>query len=232
MGRPWGNVGGGVGFLDDWDLSFEEINELLTDNPSLRSFVAGYAAEMKCRRMWFDGDRRASGVTKFDDHDRSKKGDIALTYRGHQITVEVKSLQTNSLRERDGRQTANFQCDASDRRMVQFPDGSEVNTTCLLVGEFDILAVNLFAFYGEWRFVFAHNRDLPRVKGNRGAAKDYSQYQRDNLLATLMPMVDPPELPYRQEPWSLMDEIVQWREDVRASPSLAAESASGRRGRA
>jgi hypothetical protein len=232
MGRALGAAAGGdVGFLDDWNLSYDEINELLTDNPSLRSFVSGYAAEMKCRRMWFDSDSRASGVTKFDDHDRAKKGDIALTYRGEQISIEVKSLQTNSLRVRDGVRSANFQCDASDRRIVRFADGSEVNTTCLLVGEFDILAVNLFAFYGEWRFVFAHNRDLPRVRGNRGAAKNYTEYQRSNLLATLMPMSDPPVGPYRDEPWSLMDEIIEWRESG-SSLALAAESSSGEEGHA
>ncbi|NUT99647.1 MAG: restriction endonuclease, partial [Saccharothrix sp.] len=42
-----------MGFLEDWDLGYDEINELLTANPSLRSFVMGYAAEVKCRNMYF-----------------------------------------------------------------------------------------------------------------------------------------------------------------------------------
>jgi hypothetical protein len=111
-----------------------------------------------------------------------------------------------------GKRTAKFQCDASDRRPVFFPDGSSVSTTCLLVGEFDILAVSLFSFYEEWTFAFAKNEDLPRVSGTRGAPKTYSQEQRNALLATLMPMLDPPVAPYRMEPWSLLDELVEERE--------------------
>lgn len=201
-----------MGFLDDWDLSYDEINELLTDNPSLRSFVSGYAAEVKCRRIWFEHDERVSNVFKFDDHDRSKKGDIAFDYRGHQFRVEVKSLQTNSIKHKNEGLVGTFQCDASDRRTVYFPDGSSVETTCLLVGEFDILAVNLFGFYGEWVFAFARNENLPRVSGSRGAAKNYTQYQRDLLLATSMPITDPPPEPYHMEPWSLLDLLVTERE--------------------
>ncbi|MBO0924659.1 hypothetical protein J1G44_09195 [Cellulomonas sp. zg-ZUI199] len=202
-----------MGYLDDWDLTYEEINELLTDNPSLRSFVSGYAAEMKCRRLWFESDPRVSNVTKYDDHDRTKKGDIAFDYRGHTFTVEVKSLQTNSIKyNRAGDRVANFQCDASDKRPVVFPDGSTVDTTCLLVGEFDLLAVNLHGFYGKWHFAFAKNEDLPRVSGRRGASRFYTQTQLDGLLATSMPMTDPPGSPYEADPWNLLDELVEERE--------------------
>ena len=41
------------------------------------------------------------------------------------------------------------QVDASDRREIVLPDNSRVTTTCLLKGEFDILAVNVFAFGRE-----------------------------------------------------------------------------------
>jgi hypothetical protein len=203
-----------MGLLDDWDLSFDEINELLTDNPSLRSFLSGYAAELKCRKLWFDSERHpVTDVMKYDDHDRTKKGDIAFGYKGERFTVEVKSLQSNSIRTNNhGRRLANFQCDASDRRPVRFHDGTTVETTCLLVGEFDLLAVNLFGFYREWTFAFAKNADLPRVSGRWGASKSYSRLQLDNLLATRMPMADPPVAPYRMEPWSLLDQLLEDRQ--------------------
>ncbi|MDX6287183.1 MAG: hypothetical protein QOG53_2668 [Frankiales bacterium] len=210
-----------MGFLEDWHLTYEEIDELLTDNPSLRSFVAGYAAEMKCRRLWFDPSQHpVENVIKYDDHDRTKKGDIAFDYKGERFTVEVKSLQTNSIRERDGHLVATFQCDASDRRPVVFSDGSTVETTCLLVGEFDILAVALFGFYREWVFAFAKNEDLPRVSGLRGASKAYTALQLEALLATSMPMVDPPVAPYRMEPWSLLDELIEERARGDAPPAV------------
>jgi hypothetical protein len=198
-----------LGFLDDWNLNFDEINELLTDNPSLRSFVSGYAAELKCRNIWFLNNSSVSQVKKYDDHDRNKKGDISFVYKGHEFNVEVKSLQTNSIKKlEDGTLKATFQCDASDRRPVKFPDGSTVETTCLLVGEFDILAVNLFGFTGKWDFVFARNFELPRVSGLRGAAKEYSEYQRSLLLASSMPITYPVSNFYHDNPWSLLDDMV------------------------
>ena len=210
-----------MGFLEDWRLTYDEIDELLTANPSLRSFVSGYAAELKCRRLWFSpDDGRVSNVIKYDDHDRTKKGDIAFNYKGHAFTVEVKSLQTNSIRERGGKKSATFQCDASDRRPVIFPDGSRIETTCLLVGEFDLLAVNLFGFYGEWVFAFAKNVDLPRKSGRGNRAASYTEEQRRNLLASSMPMVDPPVAPYSMEPWSLLDDLVQQRATGAVSPSV------------
>jgi len=206
--RKCGSLGR-VGFLDQWRLSYDEINELITDNPSLRSFVAGYAAELKCRRIWFPPKSdKVTNVIKYDDHDRTKKGDIAFDYRSQHFNVEVKSLQTNSIRDVNGHKVANFQCDASDRRPVEFPDGSTVETTCLLVSEFDLLAVCLFGFYEDWIFACAKNADLPRVS-DRGRAKGYTPYQRQWLLATSMPMQDPPIAPYRMEPWSLLDELVE-----------------------
>lgn len=200
-----------MGFLEAWELTYDEINELLTDNPSLRSFLSGYAAEMKCRSIWFEDDERATDIVKDDDHDRSKKGDIAFTYRGQRFTVEVKSLQTNNTRIRGGVRTGNFQCDASDRRWVKFADGSTIETTSLLVGEFDILAVNLHAFYDKWVFAFAKNSDLPHPNGLRGKSRDYTPYQREHLLLGTMPMSDPPVAPYWMEPWSLLDELIEER---------------------
>jgi hypothetical protein len=218
-----------VGYLAKWQLTMDEIDELMTDNPSLRSFMSGYTAEMKCRRLWFDHDDRVSNVTKYDDHDRTKKGDIAFDYRGHTFTVEVKSLQTNSIRlNRGGERIGTFQCDASDRRPVIFDDGTSVDTTCLLVGEFDLLAVSLFGFYEDWTFAWAKNEDLPRVSGIRGASKNYTEKQRAALLATSMPMADPPVGPYRMEPWSLLDELVEERERGTApAPVLVVEGEGG-----
>lgn len=203
---------GMVGFLSDWDLSYEEIDELLTKNPSLRSFVMGYTAELKCRRIHFDGRPFVSNITKYDDHDRLKKGDIAFDYKDYTFTVEVKSLQSNSLKpRRNGEVKANFQCDGSDSRIVHFADGTNLKTTSLLVGEFDILAVNLHAFYGDWKFVFADNRDLPTVRTTRGAASRYTEYQMDLLLRSTMPMDNPPSAPYEDLPWGILDRLVAER---------------------
>jgi hypothetical protein len=170
----------------------------------------GYVAEMKLRKIWFS-DERVTHAVKYDDHDRKKKGDLVITYRGHSFIVESKSLQTNSIRKAGDKFTGRAQCDASDRRIISLPDGSSVNTTCLLVGEFDLLAVNIFGFNDEWRFLFAKNKDLPR-----SSYRGYTQAQRQYLLASLVPVTYPPEPPLYDEPFKLLEEIIEDRKRERA----------------
>jgi len=216
-----------MGFLEDWDLNYDEINALLTENPSLRSFVMGYAAEVRCRNMHFVGDPRITNVTKYDDHDREKKGDIAFDYCDYTFTVEVKSVQTVSMtpQKRSGLVKPYFQCDASDSRTVTLPNGEKFKTTSLVKGQFDILAVNLHAFYGAWEFVFADNKDLPTVRGVRGAEEKYTDYQMDWLLRSTMPMSNPPEAPYTMDPFAVLDVLVDRRRaaGVETNSELLAE---------
>lgn len=199
-----------MGLLDDWDLSYDEINELLTNNPSLVSFVKGYAAELKFRNRFLKGQSKITNFYKPDDHDRAEKGDWIVTYKGERIGIEVKSLQKNSIRKLDdGTYYLMYQCDASDARPVTFDDGSTVHTTSLAVGEFDIVAVNLFDRYQEWRFAFCKNEDLQTNEGNnRGKAKGYTDYQKQNLLRTGQVVPDPLTAPYTDDLYSLMDEIL------------------------
>jgi hypothetical protein len=191
--------------LDQWDVTREEMAEILETSPSARGLIFGYVAEYKLRKLWFS-DERVSDVHRYDNHDRTKKGDIAFTYRGALVTVEVKSLQTATISKEGDVYTARFQCDASDRRQVQLPNGETLETTCLLVDEFDLLAVNLFALENKWRFAFARNEDLPR-----SAYRGYSVEQRQHLLATLVRVTWPLQPPFEAEPFRLLDEIVRGR---------------------
>ena len=194
-----------MGVLQDWQVTYDDLDEVVTDNPSLRGMLFGYVAEVKCRKIWF-ARPEFTDVVKYVDHDRQEKADIGLTYRNERFRIEVKSLQTNTVQLNGNKLTAKFQCDASDRRTVTLAGGQTVQTTCLLVGQFDILAVNLFAFEKKWRFAFARNNKLP-LSQFRG----YTEDVRKQLLATLMPVTWPLELPYVEEPFSLFDEIVQER---------------------
>lgn len=189
--------------LTKWKLTVEELTEIVNENPSLRGFISGYIGEYKAKKI-FLSDARITNLKKYDDHDRSRKSDIAFTYKGIEIAVEVKSLQSSTVKK-DGRgYKGKFQCDASDKRPVRLPNGSVVSTTCLLVGEFDLLAVNLFAFEEEWRFVFARNADLPRSVSSK-----YTPYQRKHLLATSMEVTWPPKPPFFTDPFKLLDKIVK-----------------------
>lgn len=191
--------------LDRWEISAAELTAIVDFNPSLRGMMMGYVAELKLTQM-LEASGDVSESFKSDDHDRTKKGDRVIAYKGHHFTVESKSLQTNSIRREDDRWVGKVQVDASDRRTVVFGDGSKLDTTCLKVDEFDILAVNLFAFENKWRFVFARNADLPRCTWKRYKAK-----HRRQLLATLVPVSWPPEAPFHLDVFPILEELVRGR---------------------
>ncbi|MFW3379904.1 hypothetical protein ACN9NO_11535, partial [Glaesserella parasuis] len=91
--------------------------------------ILGYVAEDKFHELFLE-DERVKEVSKDDDHDRKKKGDRTFIYKDKKFTVEVKSLQTAMCKKNsDGTHSGKAQVDGSDRRIVKFPDNSELNTT-------------------------------------------------------------------------------------------------------
>ncbi len=228
--------------LDYFDVSLDFFTQVVMGNPSLRGMVLGYVAEAKLREALV-GHGRATAFRKDDDHDRKKKGDLVVTYQGLEFKIEVKSLQTNTVemsaaggewvrkilkqkgpgrpnpaylpvweRHRfDAVYRGQFQCDASDRRWVEFPDTSKVETTNLLFGEFHILAAGVFAFREKWDFGFALNRDLPASTNPA-----YTQYQRDRLITSMIPITRPLQAPFVGDIYELLDRLVG---EARAKPA-------------
>ncbi|MDX2040190.1 MAG: restriction endonuclease [Acidobacteriota bacterium] len=185
-----------------WGLTVQELTYIVDTNPSMRGLMLGYVAEYKLRKTHFE-DPRISALIKDDDHDRKSKGDIRFNYRGKSFRIECKSLQTNLIKKTEDGYAATYQCDASDSRIVRFSDGSEVKTTCLLAGEFDMVAVNLFALEEEWQFAFALNRDLPRSRYRK-----YSELQQRELIASSIKISYPLQSPYVDDPFLLLDRLV------------------------
>lgn len=168
--------------------------------------ILGYVAELKLEQLWLERPGMSS-VRKPDDHDRRRKGDRLVRYKGRDFAFESKSLQTATVERTEDGWVGKAQVDASDRRQVKLPDGSEVTTTCLRRGEFDVLAVNVFEFGKAWRFAFAKNQDLPA-----SSFRGYTKYQRRHLLATMVTVHWPPRPPFREDPFALMEELLQRQE--------------------
>jgi len=187
--------------LKRWGLTEQELTEIVQENPSMRGLMLGYIAEYKLRKTCFS-DPVFEGIHKADDHDRSRKGDLTVTYKGREFRIECKSLQTNSIKKTGEGYEGTYQCDASDRRMVKLRGGKKIETTCLLVGDFDIIAVSLFSFEETWRFAFALNEDLPR-----STFRKYPPSIRRQLLATLMPISWPLKPPYIESPVPLLERL-------------------------
>ncbi len=187
-----------MGYLERLGITAEELEQIIASNASLRGVLVGYLAEVRLMQKWF----KEYPFKRYDDHDRTHKGDRWLTYRGRDFSIEVKSLQSNHVKRTPEGWAGRFQVDASDCRTIDLPNGDSVQTTCLKVGEFDLVAVNLFEFGHEWRFAFAKNRDLPR-----SPSKKYTPEQRQFLLQTTPKITWPLAAPFRAEPFSLLDEL-------------------------
>lgn len=191
--------------LEKWEISDIELTNIVDENPSLRGFIFGYVSEYKAR-SFFINKEGITDLKKYDDHDRKDKGDISFKYKGKEFKIEVKSLQTN-LTKNLGTDvwSGKFQCDASDRREILLPNGHLVNTTCLAVGEFDIVAISLFSFGEKWRFAFAKNADLPHPS-NR--TKNISDDDRQYLIKSLIDITWPLKPPFTDNIYNLLDEFI------------------------
>ena len=71
--------------LERWQLTRQELSEIISQNPSMRGLLLGYVAEYKLRKLWFS-DERIERAIKYDDHDRSRPSDLEVHYNGIPIT--------------------------------------------------------------------------------------------------------------------------------------------------
>ena len=67
--------------LDEWDIDASALTSILVENPSLRGMLMGYVAERKLQMMVKDVPG-VSLLAKPDDHNRMRKGDLHITYKG------------------------------------------------------------------------------------------------------------------------------------------------------
>jgi hypothetical protein len=189
--------------LEQWGISVEDLSKAILENGSLRGMVFGYVAEIKLRHL-LEANIEVSFIVKHDDHDRKRKGDLRIVYKGQEFLLESKSLQSNSVRQLpDGSWRGKTQVDGSDRRKVKFADGSSLETTLLLVGEFDVLAVNCFAFENQWFWLFALNRDLPRSSFSK-----YTSVQQTGLIASLVEVTKPASGIFTSDLFAPLDSLI------------------------
>ncbi len=135
-----------------------------------------------------------------------QKCDFRFDYKGTDVKVEVKCLDTPKVRVVGNGYEGTFQCNASDTTPVELPNGEKLSTNCLVVGGFDLLAVCLFAFGSVWRFAFALNDDLPR-----SPSKKYKAEQQAYLLKSSMKITLPLQPPFADEPFGLLDRLLAKR---------------------
>lgn len=132
--------------------------------PSLRGMILGYIAEEMFEKYVPKkyGFISSDDIEKHDDHDRKfNKSDRTIRANGRLYRVQLKSIQTNSIKRNleTGVLQADVQNDASDARTIVMHDGTKIITTCYARGDYDILAVPLFPFTGDWQYAYKRNVD-------------------------------------------------------------------------
>lgn len=142
-------------------FSKEEIEQVINDNPSLRGFLQGYLAEVALKKLILEIPGVTS-VTKIPDQ-ADQKGDFMVKYHGVDISIESKSIGTNSVKEDVLNDTwqGTVHIKNTDKRDVEIEGVGVIRTSSLCKGQFDILAVSCYAVSGTWDFVYMENEYLP-----------------------------------------------------------------------
>jgi len=84
-------------FLSLWGITPAQFSDLLYAHPSLRGFNQGYVAE-KILRDVLNNSGKVESIHRDDDHKRDKRGDFLVKYRGETLGIEVKSIQSGSIK--------------------------------------------------------------------------------------------------------------------------------------
>lgn len=192
----------------------EIVMQVLQGIPSVRGMVYGNLAEVQLSRWLEDNGIPLDYQTRDDDHAKTKS-DRTIIYKGRRYTIQVKSIQTNKIKENgEGGFRAIVQCDGSDCRPVTLPNGHRVETTNYKTDEFMILATPLHPFTQRWDFAFRLNSTLERTP-----SKKYSAEDRRYLLKTTVPISWPLEDPWTTDLFGLLADNPELGEVVATSDS-------------
>lgn len=152
-------------------FTMEDIQEMIDENSSLRGYLQGYLAEraLKAQIQQIPG---VESVTKIPDRDQ-EKGDFKVIYKGVPMSIEAKSVMSDSVREDVLTQTwqGAVLVKNTDKREVEVEGIGTITTTKLERGQFDILAICCFAVSGQWDFLFLENRFIPAADESHNLLK-------------------------------------------------------------
>lgn len=212
-----------VDYWDDLGMSVAEFNQIANDNQNFISTIVGYVSEKRLRERLLDDHPDIENIWSPEDQDTGQKGDLAFEYKGEPIRVEVKSLQTRTIRKIEddttqkdlsGEEKTQVEWKAkthikgsSDPRKVEHED-FEDTTVALDVEEpgFDILAVSVFFFDYNWEFAFVRPEHLPRSQ-KRG----WPDELKEKHAVSKPPVTKPPTGNWTDDLFELMDEIIAER---------------------
>lgn len=210
-------------YWNNWKLDPDEFNRIIDKNSNALSAIYGYVAEERLREAFLEDDDRVTGLRSPEDQNSADKGDWAFNWRGQPMKIEVKSLQTHTIKSIDSNQSkltedgneqiqyeAGFHLKGtSDQRTITH-NGEQYNTTLMDLEntDVDIMAVNLYKIKDEWDFAFLKVEDLPRSKGS-----NYPESLRQKLARSQIKLTIPLQQPFTKDLYELMDDIIKKDKD-------------------
>lgn len=196
--------------LDHLQINIDQMSEIYADNPNFRAIIDGYAAEIHFKQLL----HQIPGITestKPGDQNRNQKGDRMVMVGETPISIEVKSVAKNSVKQTLFGWTGRAAVKSSDKKVLTFSDGSQADVANLPRGQFTILAVCCQPFNGDWKqFQYCLNSDLPHPE-----SKSLTPLQQNELISTGVYVEWPPVYPFTSD----LQEILT-RATVQAASAL------------
>lgn len=174
-----------------------ELDDLISVNPALRGYIQGYLGELSLMKQLYSVEG-VSDICKIPDRD-PMKGDISFKYGNTPITIEVKSLLSDSIRKDILNDTwsGRVLTKNTDKRVVNISKVGPVLTSAIFKGTFDILAISCYAVSHSWDFLYMANENMPEQSENTPGLVKTSFY------------VNPVTTPFiTQDLLSLLDSVV------------------------
>jgi hypothetical protein len=138
------------------DLSLDDLEGMMMENPNLKGYIQGYVAEMNLRRLLLQTPEVVS-VTKIPDS-RDQTGDFSVVFRDETLIIEAKSLRSYTVQS----DFLNQSWEGSVQ--VCRSHGSKTSDdfpTIINHNEFDILAICCIAATEDWSFYFLEKLYYP-----------------------------------------------------------------------
>lgn len=216
---------------EEFDATPDEVSEIANENPNMKGLMKGYVAEKKLKSS-LKSTNKIFAISKIDDHDKKKgdlkfiyknyihtseaKSLVSRSVQVYDVHDEkwiwkkIKREENPKYKEYLNKFEDKYKlkykgvvkCGASDKRKITLPNGNSLETSSLLIGEFDILAISLYEFSNTWKFVYCLNEDLERVTD-----KKYREEDRIYLLKTCFKITWPIKPPFVEDIDILLDKI-------------------------
>ena len=137
-------------------ITQEELVSLLNQNPSFKGYFQGYIAENKLEKQ-LRLIPEFSNIYKIPDVHK-RKGDFCVTYKGKELTIELKSLATRGIKNDllSGGIRGSVSLKHTGSREME--NGNK--TVSLSRSKFDVLAICTLASSTKWEFKYILNIKL------------------------------------------------------------------------